>query len=221
MFRNVLWRIVNSHAFRFVPRSNCAADRNAFRYVSWTRSSASAGRRVSRSAVPYRLSTYDSASRANAVVCAVRRDRRPAGGSAPAAYRTRSASGGERPWRRIRTPSRGEHRRAALYSLYCKFFPTSSGTGGRLALSRKVPACSLFVVRGRGRRRSRRMTRRPARTIAQSAICWRSRARPAGTWLAAAPQASSATLAHAPFRGRDRCGNRLSYSNIGDEQPTI
>jgi hypothetical protein len=22
-------------------------------------------------------------------------------------------------------------------------------------------------------------------------------------------------------RGRDRCGNRLSYSNIGDEQPTI
>ena len=56
MLRNVLWRIVNSHALRFVPRSNCAADRNAFRYVSWTRSSASAARRVSRSAVPYRLS---------------------------------------------------------------------------------------------------------------------------------------------------------------------
>jgi len=24
-----------------------------------------------------------------------------------------------------------------------------------------------------------------------------------------------------PDRGRSRCGNRLSYSNIGDEQPTI
>ncbi len=42
-FRAVLWRIVNNHALRFVPGSNRSAARNAFRYVSCTRSSASAG----------------------------------------------------------------------------------------------------------------------------------------------------------------------------------
>ena len=67
MFRNVLWRIVNSHALRFVPVSNWWAERNAFKYVSWTRSSASGARRVSRSAVPYRLSIWDSAACANSV----------------------------------------------------------------------------------------------------------------------------------------------------------
>ena len=52
MLRNVLWRIVNSHAFRLVPRSNCFDARNALRYVSCTRSSASWARRVRRIAVP-------------------------------------------------------------------------------------------------------------------------------------------------------------------------
>src|SRR4029079_2338070 len=69
-----LWRIVNSHAFRLVPGSNWCDERNAFRYVSWTRSSASAARRVRRSAVPYRLSMCDSAASANPFAS------RPAGG---------------------------------------------------------------------------------------------------------------------------------------------
>ena len=56
-FRAVLWRIVNSQARRLVPGSKRSAARNALRYVSCTRSSASAGTRVSRSAVRYRLST--------------------------------------------------------------------------------------------------------------------------------------------------------------------
>jgi hypothetical protein len=39
--------------------------------------------------------------------------------------------------------------------------------------------------------------------------------------LLRAAEASSATLARDKPLGRDHCGNRLSYSNIGDEQPTI
>src|SRR4029079_5862751 len=58
------------------------ADRKAFRYVSWTRSSASAGRRVSRIAVPYKLSTYDSASRENASSALIF-DASPAGADSP------------------------------------------------------------------------------------------------------------------------------------------
>ena len=49
--------MVNNQALRFVPGSKRSAARNALRYVSCTRSSASAGTRVSRSAVRYRLSS--------------------------------------------------------------------------------------------------------------------------------------------------------------------
>ena len=42
--------MVNIHARRFVPAWNCPADRNALRYVSWTRSCASASFLVRRRA---------------------------------------------------------------------------------------------------------------------------------------------------------------------------
>src|SRR2546422_5480707 len=46
-----------------VPGSNWAKLENAFANVSWARSSASAGFRVSRSAAPYRVGNNGSASR--------------------------------------------------------------------------------------------------------------------------------------------------------------
>ncbi len=65
-FRAVLWRIVNNQALRFVPGWNWPAARNALRYVSCTRSSASARTRVSRKAARYKLSSDASASVSNA-----------------------------------------------------------------------------------------------------------------------------------------------------------
>jgi len=49
-------------------------------------------------------------------------------------------------------------------------------------------------------------------------FCSPSPPRPAGTWLAAGGRRRSfADASRDLFRGRQRCGNRLSYSNIGDE----
>ena len=50
---NVLVRIRYSHAFKFVPGSNCPNEAYARVNVSWTRSSASARLRVKRSAAEY------------------------------------------------------------------------------------------------------------------------------------------------------------------------
>ena len=65
-FRHVLWRIVYSQALRFVPGVNRSENRSALTNVSWTRSSASARFRVSRSAVAYSGSRNASASAASA-----------------------------------------------------------------------------------------------------------------------------------------------------------
>jgi hypothetical protein len=46
LLMNVFVRILKSQAFTFVPRSNLSKKRYAFRYVSWTRSSASFADRV-------------------------------------------------------------------------------------------------------------------------------------------------------------------------------
>src|SRR3984957_17379028 len=61
----VLLRILTSHAFRFVPSWNDPNARYAFRYVSWTRSSASAGFRVIRRAAVYSDDMYSIAWSAN------------------------------------------------------------------------------------------------------------------------------------------------------------
>ena len=63
---NVLVRIRNSHARRFVPSSNVAKLRYARRYVSWTRSSASAELRVIRMAALNNCGAYCIASVAKA-----------------------------------------------------------------------------------------------------------------------------------------------------------
>src|SRR5205807_314164 len=56
-------RMVSSQPLAFVPFSNWCQARYALSMVSWTRSSASAGLPVSRSATRYRLSRWISASR--------------------------------------------------------------------------------------------------------------------------------------------------------------
>ena len=60
---NVLVRIRYSQALRFVPSWNWWKAANALTKVSWTRSSASAGLRVIRSAAAYSWSRNGSASR--------------------------------------------------------------------------------------------------------------------------------------------------------------
>src|SRR5437764_15268813 len=69
---NVFVRILYSHALRFVPSRNPPKPRYARRYVSWTRSSASAGLRVMRSAAEYRADMYGIASSANSAWSAMR-----------------------------------------------------------------------------------------------------------------------------------------------------
>src|SRR5689334_15862260 len=85
---NVFVRILYSHALRFVPSRNPPKPRYARRYVSWTRSSASAGLRVMRSAAEYRADMYGIASSANSAWSAMepgyrRRSNRPGAGFAP------------------------------------------------------------------------------------------------------------------------------------------
>src|SRR5215471_5129123 len=62
---NVLVRMRDSQAFRFVPGSNCPKEAYALANVSCTRSSASAVLRVMRSAAGYSRFRYGSASRSN------------------------------------------------------------------------------------------------------------------------------------------------------------
>jgi hypothetical protein len=65
------------------------------------------------------------------------------------------------------------------------------------------------------------MTARAAGGWQDAMFCARSIATPTGTWLAFGRAGDIfAALPCPPVRGRERCDNRLSYSNIGDEQLT-
>src|SRR5205807_450912 len=65
LLMNVFVRILKSQALMLVPFSNESKNRNAFRYVSWTRSSASLGLRVRRRALAYRASICSRARHSN------------------------------------------------------------------------------------------------------------------------------------------------------------
>jgi len=84
----------------------------------------------------------------------------------------------------------------------------------------KVPA-TFFLCPWTGTRPLPRDDSSQAPWRSTAAFCLRSFASPTGTWLATPASAIVSLRCRAVFPGRERCDNRLSYSNIGDEQLTI
>ena len=122
---------MNSHARRFVSGSNRSAARNALRYVSCTRSSASAGTRVKRSAARYRPSRYVSASASND---ADLDDRAPGAETADLAVRMRMLAA------RHRGLNPGA---SSLIPTFATLRPASGGHGGQARTPcAKADSCS-------------------------------------------------------------------------------